>query len=209
MPLSVLTGDIVQSTKMSMVDLDQAFDRLAAMAEQIGGWPGAPQSLFERYRGDGWQMVAPGDGRCLRVALLMRAVARAGGADTRISIGYGERGDLGERHIGASGGQAFELSGRGLEKMERGERLSFWSMPQSSFAEAIVALCDALASEWTARQAELMAIMLLPVEPTQNEAGHILKITQSTISKQFSAAYGPRLLFALKAFEKGFDVELR
>ena len=74
---------------------------LAEAAREMSDWEGGRDARFSRFRGDGWQCLAPAPPLALRAALFLRAHLRAldRDVDTRISVGIGpaslpEAGDL-------------------------------------------------------------------------------------------------------------------
>ena len=89
--LAVLTGDIIRSTRRSPEALDAAMATLAAAAAAMSAWDGGRPARFTRFRGDGWQCLAPAAGLALRAVLFLRANLRAldRDADTRVSVGIG------------------------------------------------------------------------------------------------------------------------
>ena len=185
--IAVLSGDLVGSTKLDGRDVEAAFERLSATAEEIGGWAKERGARFERFRGDGWQMLLHGPAGCLRAALLMRAAAIGAGVDTRVSIGVGTAGRLSDAGLGASDGPAFQASGRGLEALG-GARLGLSWDQAPPLSGAVVRLIDAVVSDWTARQAEIANLALRPDRLAQREIAEMLLMRQPTVSKHVRAA---------------------
>lgn len=205
MDYSVLTGDIVGSSELGAPRLDETFDRIRGMAHNIAAWSGGPEQapLFDRHRGDGWQLVVPGRCAGLRAAVLMRAAALSRGVDTRVSVGLGGRGEVVSGRVGAMDGPAFRLSGRGLETMERARRLMVVASPDiPGLSHAVVHLCDAVISRWTDRQAEVLAHILMPAGLTHAEVATMLDVKQPTVTKHVHAAAGRAVGDALDSFER-------
>jgi hypothetical protein len=133
---------------------------MAAIADAAGAaarW-GDRSVRLARFRGDGWQWVAPEPRLAMRAALVIRASLRAEGRafDTRISIGIGPGSLPSYGELAAASGPAFQLSGRGLDEMGRSRRLALaWAVPPACAGErrALVALVDEIARRWTPAQA--------------------------------------------------------
>lgn len=212
---AVLTGDVVKSTRYSGARLDSFF---AALGESVMSWDGWGDDLVaggpERFRGDGWQLVLRKPGSALRVALLLRAHMRAEGQlQTRIAIGAGPVEKLQPKRLAASSGEAFVRSGRCLEAL-RATRLldidagNLFASDLSATLHSIVGLCDALAANWTQRQAQILAIALRPDAPNQAGLGERLGISQQAIAGHYKKSGLTSLLGACETLEN-LDWEMR
>lgn len=206
--LAVLTGDIVRSARLPAGGLDRAIKRIekaAGAAWAWGGLDGAP--CFTRFRGDGWQCLAPSETLALRTALLLRAGVRSlgRGCDTRVSVGIGT-GDFGDVTLASASGAAFEISGGGLDRIGRAHRLAVaWETPPECADSicAVFALADEIAGRWTPRQADVMVHALQPDTPTQEMVAREIGVTQQMVAKHLSAAGERPLRIALRALEAG------
>jgi hypothetical protein len=205
---AVLTGDIIRSSRLTPGALDAAMAALAAGAAAMSGWDDAEPARFSRFRGDGWQCLAPSPARALRAALFLRANLRAleGEADTRISVGIGPAALPAAPDLAAAGGPAFEVSGRGLDKMARAQQFAIgWSRPPASAAVtgAVFALCDEISRLWTPRQAEVLVETLSPGDEVQERLAAQHGVSQQAIAKRLAAAGDWALQRALAALEAG------
>jgi hypothetical protein len=202
--LAVLTGDIVRSSALPPGSLDAAMQALAAAADAAAAWRGTP-SLFTRFRGDGWQCLAPEPALALRAALFLRAAIRRLGRDfdTRISVGFGS-GDVPAAGLAAADGTAFRAAGNGLDMMARQVRLrATWSEPPPAAAHlaAIYTLCDAISRRWTPAQATVLADMLVPEAPTQAAIAAKAGVSQQMVAKHLGASGEWAVQDALAAVE--------
>lgn len=207
--LVVLTGDLVASSRMSPADLDAAMKALsAASADAMRIW-GVGYHRFTRFRGDGWQCLAPPPRHALRTVLLLQARLRCLGPrfSTRIAIGIGP-GQLrlpAGSGLAEASGLAFELSGRGLDALGATARLSIdWDVPPEggNWLRAIFALCDEISRRWTARQAETIAASLGAQErPSQQALADHFGVSQQTIGRLLAAGGYRGLSGALEAVE--------
>lgn len=156
---AVLTGDLVRSSALSDDAMARAREIvLATVAEVAGlGWdamstntsaPGgseeagtAPLALGRRpvragsaefFRGDSWQCLLVEPRWALRVAVLVRVTLLSTlKVDTRVSIGIGAVETVSPDRISLSRGEAFTLSGEGLDrKMGARYRLAI-SIPEA------------------------------------------------------------------------------
>ena len=206
--LAVLTGDVIKSSRLAPGALDAVMAALASGAASMSGWPGAVPARFTRFRGDGWQCLAPSPAQALRAALFLRAHVRAlkFDADTRVAVGLGpgdppESGDL-----AAAGGSAFEVSGRGLDAMGRAQQFTIgWSSPPpaSALVGAVFALADEISRLWTPPQAEVLMETLSPGETAQRELADKRGVSQQAIAQRLSAGGDWAIRRALSALEGG------
>ncbi len=160
---AVLTGDIVGSSKMSDELREQTFSRIRQQLEFIQqGKTAFPLSI---YRGDSWQILLDDPKDALRLTLLIRTALLMGNydgkdrADTRVSIGIGSVDKIDPEDISLSYGEAFTLSGHGLEALKKKQRMAFAapSLDQGDcIAGAVIPLLDALIDKITAKQARAM-----------------------------------------------------
>lgn len=205
--LAVFTGDIVRSAKLPPDGLDRSLAVLEAGATEAWSWAGNPGGpRFTRFRGDGWQCLAVSDVLALRTALLLRARIRGLGRafDTRISIGIGP-GEIGSgTTLASASGPAFEVSGGGLDRIGRADRLIVgWSAPAtcSRSIAAVFALADAISRRWTMRQAAVFARSLPPGAPSQEAIARDLGVTQQTVARHLAAGSDHALRQAIDALE--------
>ncbi len=204
--LAVLTGDIIKSSRLPEGTLDVAMAALGAAAAAMSAWPEAGAARFARFRGDGWQCLAPRPAQALRAALFLRAHLRAldRETDTRISVGIGPGiAPLGGG-LAAASGAAFELSGRGLDDMTRPQTFAVtWAAPKpgAGLIAAVFALADEISGLWTPRQAEVMIETLGPGDTAQRQIAGRRGVSQQAIAKHLSAGGDWALQRALAAVE--------
>jgi len=204
--LAVLTGDIIRSSRLPPGTLDVVMAALATGAAAMSRWDGARPAGFTRFRGDGWQCLAPAPALALRAGLFLRAHVRAldHDADTRVSVGLG-RGVVPEgTDLAAASGPAFEISGRGLDDMPRAAQFAVaWAAPPpaAALSSAIFALADEISRLWTARQAETLIETLAPGDAAQREIAGKRGVSQQAIAKRLSAGGDWALQRALAAVE--------
>ncbi len=201
----VLTGDIVKSSALSGGALDDVMTALAEVVTTIGEWPGESGVSYERFRGDGWQLLIERPAHALRACLFARAAVRRASdrGETRIGIGIGAA--TAGATLAESSGAAFELSGRGLDNLGvhrlwriEGER----GMPgEQALTQALFAVCDERSRHWTGRQADIFMRLAIPDAPLMAEVAEALSIQPQTVQKHFARAGGHALLEAIEAFE--------
>ncbi|KEZ76114.1 hypothetical protein [Salinisphaera hydrothermalis] len=201
----VLTGDIVKSSALSTGALDAVMTALGEAASAIGEWPDEDGVRYERFRGDGWQMLIERPAHALRACLFARAAVRwaCDDAETRIGIG------LGHVQAGAtlaeSAGPAFELSGRGLESLGVHQLWRIEGEPEAlavrALTQGLFAVCDERSRHWTSRQAEIFMWLAQPDAPLMAEVAEAMSVQPQTVQTHFSRAGGHALLEAVHAFE--------
>lgn len=174
---AVITGDLIASTRHPPARTDAA---MSALEQAARDWPDA-DLRFTRFRGDGWQVLLPGPGLALRVALRMAAALAAAetGIATRVAIGIGSVTARGTRDLSDGAGAAFTRSGRALDAMGRGR---VWAVSGGAglpvWVEGFVALAEWHVAGWTAGQAAVVADALTPIRGTQEERAAALGLSR-------------------------------
>lgn len=175
---AVLTGDIVNSTKLPSVK-EKA---LVKVLEQI-----FKPYKYEFYRGDSFQALIKEAEDSLRIALLCRTAAigitENNGADVKVSIGLGKvNGRI--KKLGAAKGEAFIISGRAFDELEKtGSRLIVSvanTMANLSF-QVIADYINSIYSKMTPKQAKV--IFELMKGGLQQDVVKRFKKSKSTISQ--------------------------
>ena len=125
-----------------------------------------------------------------------------------MSIGVGDVDQINEKSVSLSTGEAFVLSGRGLDAItgqfdlvgalpERAGTLGLWF-------PTILRLCDALVRPWTRRQAEIVSHALLLDHPTHERIAASLepRVSKQTVTESLASASWRPLLEAILTLER-------
>ena len=119
--ISVLTGDIVDSRTIDPKHYDAMLYRLQQTLADIKTSYGA---MYEIFRGDSFQITFTKPLPAMRCALLLKMALLASSPDApihvRLALGVGGYRDL-RSNSGTSSGEAFELSGMGLDNIKTSE----------------------------------------------------------------------------------------
>ena len=182
---AVLTGDIVNSTKLRAVTEKKLVKVLHAVLAA---------HQFEFYRGDSFQVLVKEPSEALRVALLCRTAAisisksnEANLSDIRISIGLGAV-KLPVSTLGAGKGEAFILSGRAFDELSKNDTRLAISTGNNLAGTALQIIADylnAIFKMMTGKQAEVIFELLK--EQTQQDVAKLLKRSKSTIHQHVAA----------------------
>lgn len=124
--IAVITGDLVGSSTLTKNEFKQV---LALLEQRLQSFKKGFAAEWEFYRGDSFQVVLKQPQHAARAAVLLASELIAAGHQATISMGVGAYRTLEDRPS-LSQGQAFELSGRGLDESARGE-LTFQSGHQN------------------------------------------------------------------------------
>ncbi|MDQ8187356.1 hypothetical protein [Pelagicoccus sp. SDUM812002] len=157
--IAVLTGDIVGSQELS----ESKREQLQAFLEETAASTDLSANI-EVFAGDSWQCVCHAPESAIHLAVAIRShLFGKRGIDTRVSIGIGTYENLRPEKISLSQGEAFVLSGRGLEEMPQEQRLSIQfggnlPLPTQELIHASVLLLDGITVNWTAKQAQAVAL---------------------------------------------------
>lgn len=185
--MAVLTGDIVNSTKLSASREKQL---VADISRQFSG----NDASIEFYRGDSFQAYLQHPAQALRLALLSRMAAiglvkdaKKIQADVRISIGIGKV-DTPVTALKTARGEAFVLSGRAFDEMILKEQRLAIVCANPLANEGFQVITDYLNSIFqvmTGKQAEVLYELL--AGKSQTDVARQLKKTKSTIHQRTSS----------------------
>lgn len=188
-PIAVISGDIVNSTKLTSDQFDQLLKRI----KDIQGWitKGNSSNAHSIERGDEFQTVVHDIENALRYTIIYRVGIKALGKefDCRISFAIASNADL-RVLVSESMGEAFVLSGRGLKALKN-DRLLFSSdrFELTKYFDLLFKYLDRQLTELTSRQCEVMLPMLrtnegLPI----SELAEKLDVATATASKSLKAS---------------------
>lgn len=176
---AVLTGDIVNSTKLKTVLEKKLVKALQSILSPY---------QYEFYRGDSFQVLVKKPEEALRVALLCRTAAISiskkatiNTADIRFSIGLGVV-SLPVKTLGAAKSEAFVLSGRAFDELQIADsRLVISSVNglANIGLQVIADYLNIIFKVMTGKQAEV--ILALLQQQTQRAVAASLKKSTSTI----------------------------
>lgn len=161
----IITGDVVNSTSLT---LEQRKDLLSCLSSVIAEIKEVHPISYELYRGDSIQVVVENPADTLLVGLLLRAGIKGNTPtdgvavwDVRISLGVGKT-EYMEDSIRISDGEAFRLSGRGLDTIGKATLCLHtpWKDVNEEFGVSLPFLDDVICG-WTAYQARTIFRCLL------------------------------------------------
>jgi len=188
-PIAVISGDVINSTKLSSEQFDQLLNRIKEIQTWIS--EGNKSNVHSIDRGDEFQTVVHDIENTLRYTIIYRVAIKALGKlfDSRISFAIAPNADLRES-VSESMGAAFVLSGRGLKNL-KSERLLFNSEPAelSENFNLLFKYLDKQLTELTSRQCEVLLPMLKTNEGLSiTELSKKLNIADATASKSLKAS---------------------
>lgn len=208
---AVITGDIVGSTKLSPAEMKKVRATVGeAVSETARAFVLRNDPITkgaEFFQGDSWQVLLGEPANALRLALLIQASLRSKvNAETRAAIGIGVVSSI-ERTAAISTGEAFTLSGRALEDIPAGVRLT-GALPERVRIPALwfphlLHLCSGLLRGWSRRQAEVMALWLSLPDPTYESVASRLipPVAKQSVSDILTSANLQALYEALSIFQ--------
>ena len=185
----MISGDVINSTKLT----SEQFDQLLTRIKDIQTWisEGNKSNVHSIDRGDEFQTVVHDIENALRYTIIYRVAIKALGKlfDSRISFAIAPNANLRES-VSESMGAAFVLSGRGLKNL-KSERLLFNSEPTelSENFNLLFKYLDKQLTELTSRQCEVLLPMLKTNEGLSiTELSKKLNIADATASKSLKAS---------------------
>ena len=185
---AVITADIVNSSLLGTANVNRLAERLKELIN-------ANQAKFlSFYRGDSFQSYIVDPYPAYKLALQMRTETKLFQTeapeietDLKISLGIGGI-DIPVTSINNAMGEAFVMSGRGLDEFEKTGRKFIIKSENSTVnvaLESISVFTDYLFSDLTIKQAEVLQHLLN--NRKQIEIAKILKKSQSTINRHVQA----------------------
>jgi hypothetical protein len=202
--VAVLTGDLVRSTGQPAEAVEAAMQAIRQAADAITAWQDpARDTRFTRFRGDGWQILLDTASLSLRAAVVIQGRLLALGLESRISIGIGPAESLGTADLADASGEAFELSGRGLDHMVDAARLAIDGATVLEEDRMIMDLLGERMGRWTAAQAEAAAMQLATPDraPTLQEIGKTLGISAQAVNDRVRGAGCQAIASVLRRWE--------
>lgn len=204
----VITGDIIQSTEISIEGKAYLPETLVSTFMDIQKHIDADLQ-YEIYRGDSFQLLTGKPEEALRIATLIRTGLKSKTPqdekrcwDCRIAIGIGEV-NLELKQLAVSDGEAFRLSGRGLDSMDSKQSLVIntpWKENNEEFI-LLSAFTGDLISNWTRAQSEAIYPMLLN-RFNQKELAAYLNVSTQVVNKRFSSAKTALIELSLNRYSK-------
>lgn len=184
--VAVLTGDLVSSTKMTDSKLASVLDTLNQVLKEQSQFG---LGEYDQYRGDAFQLMLNNATQACRAAILIRLSLLTHKADARISLGLGSVSSPRSR-IKSAAGEAFTLSGRGLDSMAKSQRLTIASHnPQfQDQLQLLTRFVDATLTRITATQSSAVYQYLIAEHPSHQDVADTLGCSRVNATKLLNQA---------------------
>ncbi len=202
---AILTGDIVGSSKLKPAQRKKLLGILKSTSKEI-------RKLYKNivpfdvdiFRGDSWQLLVTEPKLALRIALLFRASIKSKMGirefDSKIFIGVGKIDSFPGQRVSLGNGEAFVLSGRGLENLKKYKMgIDYPSFEKNDYLRLIVQLVDVLASDWTVKQSASVSGALKGL--TQKKIAESFEFTQQAVHYHLNSADWVHIENVLAALE--------
>ncbi len=186
MKMAVLTGDITNFTKLSVLQREDLINRTK---EIFNTWVEKP-GYAEMFRGDSFQLLSSNLEDALFYILKIRCWFKKQFnnkskplLDARVCIGIGEISYINKNVLEADG-EAFHLSGRNFDLMTEDDFLTIITPDEklNQQLKIIGDLLDMIIKDWTVSQAEVLFLVLQ--HKTQQQIADELKLGQSAINNR-------------------------
>lgn len=203
--IAIITGDIVDSTKLNLAERDIMINALRAIPEILNP---ISQVTMEIFRGDSFQIQILDAVKAAKAAIAIRAWLRsqnAGAAknpmDARLAIGIGSA-DFQSDSLSTSDGEAYRLSGRLLDRMQKSrlEVATPWSKVNDELKLA-TAFVDDIVSSWTQNQSKIM-LLFLQTSKSHSELAQELDISRQMVDKSLKASKEDLIESYINRFEQ-------
>lgn len=192
--IGVITSDVIGSTAIPLEKRALLLTSIRETMEEIGS---VMPIKYEIYRGDSIQILSQMPEKSLSLGMLLRCGLKGRTPadsnelwDARVSIGIGTA-DFMSDGVAVSDGEAFRLSGRGLDSLNKGNMCinTRWDEINDEFSIS-TPLIDDIITGWSSIQAKATFISLLHAK-TRKEIAAELGKTPQNISKILIAAREP------------------
>lgn len=185
MMVSVITGDIINSTKAASAVW------LKVLKNELNKTGAAPKA-WEIYRGDSFQVLVRDPARALLVAVKIKAALIAGsGTDVRMAIGIGSR-TRNAAKITQSNGSAFVHSGEQFELLKRDKQNLCIKSDSEQFDKEMnlyLKLSLIVMDSWTQNAAAVVKAAMDYPKKSQQQLGKLLGIRQNAVSSRLRRAH--------------------
>ena len=201
---AIITGDIIDST---MVPIDKRKKLISVIKVAISYVSKFSPLKYEIFRGDSFQIVIEHPEKSLLMAILLRAYLRMSTPkdckiswDARLAIGIGEI-EFQSTDIASSDGEAFRLSGRGLDNIGKKNLGIFTSWEDINEEMKISTIfADDIISNWSISQAETI-IESIGENHIQKEIAAKFGKTQQAVNKILISSKDNLIKLYIKRFE--------
>jgi hypothetical protein len=209
--VAVVTGDVNASSKMLEKDarhleqvLRHCFQDVISVLDHVKA------EGFTNFRGDAWQFVVSDPVMAIRTTLYFRSSLLIHSNQefgkkmhTSASIGFGNITYLPSKTSLAGGGEAYEASGKRLDKLRR--RMPGMGVSGLGeidiFLDNLLGVIDALVRHWTALQAKAVSFALQGIAQAEIAKRWKHPISQQAVHKHLLAAGWPAIEPALRWME--------
>ena len=177
--ISIITGDIVNSRKLSSKNWIDGFKNLL---NTFGKNP----TEWEIYRGDEFQLEVKNPEDALNIALQIKAYFKTIGLDARMSIGIGDKTYKAEK-ISESNGTAFTRSGEVFETLKKQKNnlaINSGNAELDTEINLMIRLSLTFMNNWLVQSAEFVQIAMANPTLSQEEIGLKLGINQAAVSRR-------------------------
>jgi len=206
---AVATGEVKAPDALSSAEFSALPNWInGAHSVARGIFDGLKGSDIEVFRGNCWQFYSKNPAEILHASLLLGSLLKGRhNIETRISIGFGRVDSLKPKKISLSQGNAFAISGQGLDKMQKQRAFSITFDDElialQPFGTAHAALLDAIAPRWTQRQALACGLAFTGGTHEDLATRFTPPITKQAFGKHLAAANWDLVDNALTAFSQG------
>lgn len=199
--VAVLTGDVVDSTKLSPMRRAELNETLKNTLSVL-----SEGNTYDIYRGDSFQVQVHNPIQALRKAIQIRCKLRQTFVqekkpviDARISVGIGSVIYQASR-VSESDGEAYRLSGRALDSMKESRLLIKTGNEEfDSWIDIICLLLDVMISSWSSQQSEVIHELLNGAK--QQDIAKKIGITQASVNARLKTAHWHAVEVTVNLFE--------
>ena len=203
---AIITGDIVDSTRLTLAEREAMLMGLESLPEVLSP---VEKIRMEIFRGDSFQIGIRDAEKSLKAALIIRSYLRShriesSGTlmDARLALGIGTL-DYESDTLSTSDGDAYRRSGRLLDSMDK-SRLEI-STPWNGVNDELklsTAFADDIISGWTQSQSRVVMLSLLGGAQPHYKIASELGVSRQTVDKSLRLSKEELINAYLTRFEE-------
>ncbi len=203
--IAIITGDIVDSTKLNLAERDIMINALQSIPEVLSSFDNVSIEIF---RGDSFQLKINKAEMAAKAAIAIRAWLKSqvelsgkDPLDARIAIGIGSS-DYQSETVSTSDGEAYRLSGRLLDKMQKSrlEVSTPWPLVNEELRLS-TAFVDDIITSWTQNQSKIM-LLRLQTSKSHLELAQMLDISRQMVDKSLKSSKEELIESYIDRFER-------
>lgn len=205
MDYAVITGDVINSSVDYKNKQKELLKKIKAVYRYLqSAYKEEMPYHIDIFRGDSFQFIIANSAISLRLATAFWLYAKGNQLEVKISLGFGEIDYLKKTKISESNGEAFLLSGKGLEGMSAEQYINIEIKDQirDDCIQAYVELLNIYLNSLSEKNALAVFGRLIGLSLEESVPLWPQKISTQSISKHRKLTFADKLLISIELIDK-------